>query len=314
MDSARPKIPLRTCVARVGLPLVVLLASCSPAEWHPHDSDLLFMSNHEGDAEIHVLAAGSSQPLNLTRNEASDNWPVWSPDGSRIAFQSRRSGNLDIWCMGADGTGLVQLTDHAEPDYLPAWSADGASIYFTSWRTEIEGEERAPHVYRMLADGSDERRLIATSLQTSAGVDASADGDWLVYSRKSGEDGADLYVCDREGLQERRITHDGESGVYNGSPTFSPDGQWIAFYSDDRTRSALDLVQVDGTGRRTLRGEGQNWYPRWSPDGRWLVYTAQVGEGEGSSIDVFALAVDGSAPPLLLVGGEDRAQEASWRP
>ena len=73
-------------------------------------------------------------------------------------------------------------------------------------------------------------------------------------------------------------------------------------------------MRVDGTGRRTVRGEGMNWYPRWSPDGRWLVYTAPAASGEKDNIDVFALAVEGEGKPVVLVGSAKRESEGSWRP
>ena len=200
--------------------------------WKPESADLLFTSGRDGNSEIYLLRAGQKEWINLSNHKAGDNWPVWSPDGSRIVFQSNREGNLDIWVMKADGTGQTQLTRDSEPDYLPSWSPDGKTILFTSWRKEKEGEPRAPHIYAMDADGSNQRRLVPESLNTSDGATWSSDGQWIVYSRK-GEKGADVYIAGSDGKNERRLTHDQEQNLYNGSPTFSPDGKSIAFYSDD---------------------------------------------------------------------------------
>ena len=282
----------------------------SPA-WKPGSSDLLFTSGRDGNVEIYLLPAGQKEWKNLTNHTAGDNWPVWSPDGTRIAFQSNRAGNLDIFTMKADGSEQVQLTKDAEPDYLPSWSPDGKTILFTSWRTEGD-EKRAPHIYVMNADGTGQRRLVAASLETSAGATSTPDGKRIVYSRKAGENGAHLIVADSDGKNERQLTNDGD--VYNGSPVFSPDGKAIAFYSDDGTRSALVVVNADGTGRRTVLADGQSWYPRWSPDGRWLVYTAAVSGGGEGNIDVLAIPVAGDGKPILLAGGAKRELEGSWRP
>lgn len=299
------------------LPLVLLLlattAAAKPPAWRPQDADLLFMSARTGNAEVYVLRAGGVEWTNLTNHESVDNWPVWSPDGRRIAFQSRRAGNLDVWVMDADGSGPVRLTTHDEPDYLPSWSPDGRSILFTSWRRDSADTARAPHVYVMNADGTDQRRLVAQSLNTSSGATWSPDGSAIAYTRKPGELGADLFVADRDGRNERRLTNDHARNVYNGSPEFSPDGRWIAFYSDDTTHSALHVIGVDGRNRRTVLATGQNWYPRWSPDSKWLVYTAEV-EGQKGNIDLFAIPVSGRARPVRLVGGPKREQEGSWRP
>ncbi len=303
---------MRTASLLVFLALTLSAAyGAEPPSWKPGTADLLFTSGRDGNSEIFLRRGGQQEWTNLTRDPGGDNWPVWSPDGARIAFQSKRKGNLDIWTMKADGSEQVQLTNDPEPDYLPAWSPDGKTILFTSWRKE-KGEERAPHIYIMNADGSSQLRLVAESLETSAGGTWSPDGKRIVFSRKAGEQGADLFVADAAGKNEQRLTKDKD--VYNGSATFSPDGSQIAFYSDDGKASALVVMNVDGTKRRTVLAQGQNWYPRWSPDGRWLIYTAAVSGGDGSNIDVFAIPVAEGGNPVLLAGGERREQEGSWRP
>jgi len=305
--------------AKAAAPVMVALASalglafalgCRDSGWSPAEADLLFMSNRDGNAEVYLKRGGSLEWVNLSRHEAGDNWPVWSPDGARVAFQSRRSGNLDIWVMGADGSAPAQLTEDLEPDYLPSWSPDGETIVFTSWRVEAGDTARAPHIYSMRADGSEQRRLIARSLETSAGASYSPDGRWLVYSRKAGEKGANLFVAAGDGTGERQLTT-GEA-VYHGSPRFSPDGRWIACYAATDSSSALVVMAADGTRSQTVLAAGHNWYPHWSPDGRWLVYTAAV-DSAMSDIDVFAIPVTGGEPRRLATGA-GREQEGSWRP
>ncbi len=283
------------------------------AVWDRAAADLLFCSTRDGNSEVYLLGAGQRDWLNLSNNKAGDNWPVWSPDGSRIAFQSNRQGNLDVWTMKSDGTDQVQLTENSEPDYIPSWSPDGATILFTSWRKEQGEETRAPHVYAMNSDGSNERRLVKESLNTSDGATWSSDGKHIVYTRK-GDSGADIYVADSDGSNERRITFDQDKNIYNGSATFSPDAKFIAFYSDNEKSAALTVIGSDGQNRRTLIDGGYNWYPRWSPDGRWLVYTAIADLENKDNIDIFAVSVVDQAKPIPLVEGPKREIEASWRP
>ena len=281
--------------------------------WKPEIADLLFTSTRDGNSEIYLLRAGQKEWLNLSNHKAGDNWPIWSPDGTRIVFQSNRAGNLDIWTMKADGSDQIQLTNDPEPDYIPSWSPDGKTILFTSWRKEPGDAKRAPHVYAMNPDGTNQRRIIKESLNTSDGASWSTDGKCIVYTRK-GEKGGDIYVSDQDGQNERRVTNDQENNIYNGSPTFSPDGKWIAFYSDNEKSAALTLIGVDGKNRRTLIAEGHNWYPRWSPDSRWVVYTAPVAGGDKGNIDVMAIAVTGDQKPVVLVDSAKRDTEGSWRP
>jgi len=282
-------------------------------EWKPEAADLLFTSTRDGNAEIYLLRAGEKECVNLTNNPSLDNWPVWSPDGKRIAFQSNRSGNLDIWTMKSDGSDLSQLTKDPEPDQLPCWSPDGKTILFTSWRTEGAEAAHVAHVYAMDADGAHQRRIVSVSLNTTGAATWSPDGKQILFERR-GEKGADIYIADADGKGERRLTHDQEQGVYNGAPVFSPDGKQIAFYADLVKSSAVVVMTVDDSQRKTVVSDGNNWYPHWSPDGRWLVYTARVSAADPDNFDVRAISLASDSKPITLVSGPKREQEASWRP
>ncbi|MEZ5288226.1 MAG: hypothetical protein R2712_26185 [Vicinamibacterales bacterium] len=283
-----------------------------PDPWTPANADLLFVSNRDGNDEIYLRAGGVDAWQNLTAHPAQDNWPEWSPDGTRIAFQSNRTGNLDIWVMNADGSGLVQLTDDPADDYLPTWSPDGTRLSFASWRQEPgDGTEPAVHHYVMHADGSTQSRLFAESPGTSAAATWAPDGDSFVLAMQApGGQGADVYRVDAEGVVLRRFTEDEPA---DGSPVFSPDGSAIAFHADRGETSALVLLDADGTHRRTLLADGQQWFPRWSPDGQWLVYTG-VGPAGGADLDVMAVPVDGAGDPVVLAGGPSRETDGRWRP
>jgi TolB protein len=293
-----------------GSPPAARRAPSARAAWSPTGADILFVSNRGGNPDIWLLAADATEPVDLTRHNASDNWPEWSPDGKRIAFQSLRNGKLDIFVMNADGSGLVQLTSDEEHDYLPGWSPDGQTIVFTSWRSEEGDTGRANHIYTMGGDGSNQRRVIAATPGVSSGATFAPNGRELVFSRGTGERSADIVVASMENGEERWVTAD--SSAFNGSPVFSPDGNWIAFYADRDSTSSLDVVRADGSERRSVVTEGQNWYPRWSPDGKWLIYVAVV-RGNDENLDVRAASVEtGEVVPLITGPGRD--SEGRWRP
>lgn len=293
---------------------VLTLAGCVAVPTAPPAADLLFSSTRDGAAALYLLRAGQSEAEKLASGPG--NWPAWAPDGQRIVFQSRRAGNLDIYAMDLAGGEPRQLTNDPEPDYLAEWSPDGREIVFTSWRKEAGETERAAHLYLMKPDGSGQRRLPIASLKTSAGASWSPDSRRLVFSRQVDGKGAELFIVDRNGSNERRLTQDSAQDIHNGSPSFSPDGQWIAFYSDAGKGSAqLQLIRPDGSERRTLRAEGKNWYPRWSADGRWLLVTGPSVVGtDANNMDLLAVPLQGEPRPQLVIGGPKREQEGSWRP
>jgi TolB protein len=104
-----------------------------------------------------------------------------------------------------------------------------------------------------------------------------ADRGWLVFSTNGR-----LVVQRGDGSARRNLT---DGSVADYFPAWSPDGRQVAFFSqrctfgercpDKVVDSALVVINVDGTGRRTLRSGLQN--PgglRWLPDGSALIESA----------------------------------------
>jgi Tol biopolymer transport system component len=92
-------------------------------------------SRDGGDADIFVMDADGSNPVNITAGSSDDEYaPDFSPDGSRIAFiSSRLDSKGDLFTMAADGTDV--FTVHAADDLEagdPAYSPDGEQIAFVT--------------------------------------------------------------------------------------------------------------------------------------------------------------------------------------
>jgi dipeptidyl aminopeptidase/acylaminoacyl peptidase len=77
-----------------------------------------------------------------------------------------------------------------------------------------------------------------------------------------------LHLIQRDGTNPRRVPA-------ARSATWSPDGKWIAVESGGRTCCSIDVMRLDGSGRRRLVMSGR--YPAWSPDGKRIAYLAVDG-------------------------------------
>jgi Tol biopolymer transport system component len=123
------------------------------------------------------------------------------------------------------------------------------------------------------------RQAIASDL---ADVDArySPDGRHIAFA--SLRDGAmGLWVCSEDGSNPRKVAflEDGH-GWAAGSPSWSPDGRWIAFDGNNGVESRkIYLLDVLGGKPRRLTGPGPSTdsVPAWSPDGRWVYYSSDHG-------------------------------------
>jgi Tol biopolymer transport system component len=69
----------------------------------------------------------------------------------------------------------------------------------------------------------------------------------------------------------------GENQVIDGWPTWSPDGEWVAFNRKPPTSpigKQLWMMRADGSEMIQLTNDPglHHGPPAWSPDGRWLVF------------------------------------------
>jgi Tol biopolymer transport system component len=89
--------------------------------------------------------------------------------------------------------------------------------------------------------------------------------------------------------------------VFNASPTWSPDGKWIAYNSDRNGRFHLYRKPSDGSGaEELLLDDDQPVFPTdWSRDGKYLLYSRGPLYGPGE--EMWALPMEGDRKPFLVM-------------
>jgi TolB protein len=117
-----------------------------------------------------------------------------------------------------------------------------------------------------------------------------------------------LIVADADGENQRLVL---ESRYPLMSPSWSPDGQWLAYVSFENKRSAV-YVQFVRTGerRQVSARAGINGAPVWSPDGRKLALTLG---GSGGNPDIYVLELQ--TQNLTRITDDPAIDtEAAWAP
>ena len=224
---------------------------------------------------------------------------AWLPDG-RIVYQRNAPGLPPLlYRAGLDGTHAPLFTPPLGVDKAQQWpqaSRDGQWVYF-AWGQDL---------WRVHPDGSGLDSLTGDETPLAdAHPDPSPDGTRLVFtSRRTGvPDGFTLTIRDLASGAERSL------GVLGLVPRWSPDGQWIAYWSEGSSTEpdGLFVVRPDGTGLRRVSAEGRRYVERgldWSPDGRWLL-------ARGEEVLELVEVATGSVLPLPWATVSDWP---SWRP
>ena len=94
--------------------------SWAPDARNPERSQVVYMSDHDGNWEIYLLDFPWGKIARMTNHEAEDGLPTWSPDGQYIAFLSNREGTWAVYVTSRDGKTLSKVLDVAveHPDWL----------------------------------------------------------------------------------------------------------------------------------------------------------------------------------------------------
>jgi serine/threonine-protein kinase len=187
-------------------------------------------------------------------------FPRLSPDGSRLAVAITDPTGTQVWIKQLDQGPLSKLTFEGTVTGRANWHPDGQSLVFRS----IRGENS--DLYSRRADGGAPTELIMDDEVDLSEVLYSPDGDWLVYRR-----GGDLFA-QRVGSDDEAVAlASGDS--WEGQPSISPDGRWIAFVSGESGTPEVFVHPFPNTGdaRWQISTDGGS-EPVWAHSGRELFY------------------------------------------
>jgi WD40-like Beta Propeller Repeat len=250
--------------------------------------------------------------------------PTVAPNGLAIAMTL---GN-QVSVINPNGTGRRRVTgpvDGWDQAYTASFGPDNDTIAYLAFREVPDGIRG--DIYTVHADGTARRRLTTNEAYDPA---FAADGR-IAYQRFDG-----IYVMNGDGSGQRMILANtaerpldppGTVVTDNNEPTFSPDGQTIAFArrvtttvfecnpfpnctGQHRTQEEdIYVMNADGTNLRRLTStpEVDEVDPSFAPDGRRVVYFRWPVQGRGDSApeesgELWIVGTDGRGAHRLIRG------------
>ena len=236
----------------------------------------------------------------------------------------------ELYVADADGGNERKLLPASRFEYHAGFSPDGRWIAFTSER----GGDGNADLYRCRPDGSGLEKLALAPAVDDA-VALSPDGTMAAFVSTASGYKPNIWVLDlRSGARRNLTAAKGISGDPEKPdgyfrPSWSPDGEWLAFSSDRNTpwrghdeghgwehtqELSLYVMRVDGSGfRKVASKEGFCLgSPKWSPDGKRIVFYEITTEGTwGAHRPEYIGRVGSQIVSVDVATGKDRVEHTS---
>ncbi len=257
-------------------------------------------------------------------------YPVLMPDGKTvivggdssrlvaISLDTRKTTNLGVSgdrAFGLIDGHLVYLTGDAELTFV---QMDLGTLRVTGDPVPIErGVEgvalSASGTLAYMPGASDVKLVLASggaeeAARSEAGQYAdprfSPDGRRIAVTVTSKE-GEDIWIYDRTADTFTRLTRSGKNTV----PEWTPDGRRVLFKSENRGKTTIAWMPVDGSGSaETLLDAGWDINEAIiSPDGRWLV--VRTPPGEARPRDILAIDLTGDRKTFIPIATGPASQQ-----
>jgi eukaryotic-like serine/threonine-protein kinase len=236
--------------------------------------------------------------------------PRISPDGRRVLVSRTAQGNEDLWLL--DGVRASRFTFDTAFERWPVWSPDGVRMAFGSRGAGTFD------LHQKVTTGAGNVQVVVASDETKLPTSWSADGRFLLYQRTDPKNQSDLWVTTMTGTQESSVIL--QTPFIERFGAFSPDGQWIAYQSNESGRNEVYVRTFVPPGATAAAPVGQ-WQvsttggimPTWRPDGKELYYLDPEGALMAAPVAVRPSSLDPGTPvvlfPTRIVGGGVDAQQ-----
>ncbi|HSU27854.1 MAG TPA: PDZ domain-containing protein [Chitinophagaceae bacterium] len=224
----------------------------------------------KADINIFNFATLTSQNINAEADPGEE-FPMWV--GNSIYFISDRGPELrmNLWKYDITSKAYTQLTRYTDYDvHYPSCGPEdivyeaGGKLYLYNIASK---KEKVINV-EVITDRAMLKPKVETVDRVIQSISVAPDGNRALVQARG-----DIFSVPAENGFVKDITR--TSGSAERYPTWSPDGKWIAYWSDQSGEYELWLSEADKESadkKLTNYGPGYRYRPYWSPDSKKIAF------------------------------------------
>ncbi|MBN2447670.1 MAG: PD40 domain-containing protein [Phycisphaerae bacterium] len=249
----------------------------------PYSRDTRTWKRYRGGmaSDVWLFNLTSHESRKITDWEGTDSQPMWHGNKVYYVSDAGPEHRWNVWVYDVGTQQRQQLTHFDEydvkwPSIGPGTDGqgeiimeNGADLHLLDLRT------RKTRVIDITIPG--ERPKIREQVIDVSGQiqdwDVSATGKRAVVQARG-----DIWTLPAEHGSPRNLTR--TNGVAERDPAWSPDGRWIAYFSDATGEYQLYIMQSDGKGEtKQLTSDGARFLNGiwWSPDSKHIIFGDKTG-------------------------------------
>jgi tricorn protease len=250
----------------------------------PHNHDFRTWKRYRGGlaSDIWLFNLKDNTSKRATDWEGTDSLPMWHGEKMYYLSDAGDEHRLNIWVYDLDSGNREQITRFSEydvkfPSMGPGANGQGEIVFQNgSALYLLDVRNRSSKQLNVRIPGA--RPTIRPK-----SVDASSFIDWWHISptgkRAVVSARGDVWTLPAKDGSPRNLTRTDSSA--ERSPVWSPDGRWIAYFSDETGEYELYITQSDGKGETSqITKDSETFYTRlsWSPDSKHIVFGDKAGK------------------------------------
>jgi tricorn protease-like protein/C-terminal processing protease CtpA/Prc len=231
--------------------------------------------------DIWLYNESTNESKKITDWEGTDTSPMWHKDKVYYLSDEGDQGRLNIWSYDTRSGNHKQITKFEDndvkfPSMGPGSNGNGEIVFQLGSKIHLLDlrNERVSDVEITIPGARESLRpktVNAMNLMASGGI-SSTGKRGVVEAR------GDIWTVPAENGPVRQMTSTSEFA--ERSPSWSPSGKWIAYFSDQDGEYELYITQSDGKGETRQLTDGNKTYfmsSQWSPDSKSILVTDKAG-------------------------------------
>ena len=265
-----------------GMPDILPMWRAFDGSYSPDGTKMAYVPNFQWQAAWKRYRGGQTTPIyivklsdlsleKLPRENSNDSSPAWF--GDTVYFLSDRNGPVTLFAYDTKTKSVKQVVENKGFDLKSVSAGPDALVYeqfggiFLFDPQSGKSKKVEIHLTGDLPATRPHFEKVGESIQ---GAGISPTGARAVFEARG-----EIVTVPAEKGDIRDLTR--TTGVAERDPSWSPDGKWIAYFSDESGEYALHLRDQSGLGevKKINLGTPPSYFygPTWSPDSKKIAYT-----------------------------------------